>query len=250
MRVLVDTLLNLIMILVFGAVMFFVATREANAMEPHVTFVMHCPGCDSPDQGNSDFQRRYEAGKNQPGDGRGTPYEPRESNIERYNREYQKEQERERERQERQQQQQQRPYGEPHSKRESPPIVFTLPGEDRPQVQAQEPPMQPYREYGPEDFETSEERRARFAMERKTLDRQILQAQRDQERERLTKQHKEKVDAHLRVILAGYDKRDYREINKGLRGLLEVDPERMMSVWSDLVKWGMDARKLAFSHGK
>ncbi len=91
MRVLVDTLLNLIMILVFGAVMFFVATREANAMEPHVTFVMHCPGCDSPDQGNSDFQRRYEAGKNQPGDGRGTPYE---SSGERLSREYQREQER------------------------------------------------------------------------------------------------------------------------------------------------------------
>lgn len=53
MRILFDTLLNLIMILVFGALMFFV-TREAKAM--------HCPGCDTtePSYGSSSFDNRRE----------------------------------------------------------------------------------------------------------------------------------------------------------------------------------------------
>lgn len=75
------------------------------SLSPLPSFAMHCPGCDSPDQGNSDFQRRYEAGKNQPGDGRGTPYEPRESNIERYNREYQEREGQAREERQRQERQ-------------------------------------------------------------------------------------------------------------------------------------------------
>jgi len=87
-HLLVQIFCNALATLVFGALLFF-AAREAHAM--------HCPGCDSPDQGNSDFQRRYEAGKNQPGDGRGTPYEPREINIQRDNREQMEREQRQRE---------------------------------------------------------------------------------------------------------------------------------------------------------
>jgi len=96
MRVLLDTVLNLIMILVFGAVLLFVVTREAKATEH--TFVMHCPGCDTtePSYGSSSFENRREAAKYQPGDGR-TPYYQQETNIQRDNREQMEREQRQRE---------------------------------------------------------------------------------------------------------------------------------------------------------
>ncbi|CUS32242.1 exported hypothetical protein [Candidatus Nitrospira nitrosa] len=100
-HLLVQIFCNALATLVFGALLFF-AAREANAT--------HCPGCDTtePSYGSSSFENRREAGKYQPGDGR-TPYEPRESSAQRYERERQ-EQERSatQERQERDRQEQQR----------------------------------------------------------------------------------------------------------------------------------------------
>lgn len=114
MRILFDTLLNLIMVLVFGAVMFFVA-REAHATRNHATFVTHCPGCDDrvPDYGSSAWDRRVEQGKSFPGDG-GTPYYQQESNVQRDNREQMEREARQREERNRQQQdlyKSYKPYG-------------------------------------------------------------------------------------------------------------------------------------------
>lgn len=90
-RTTIQTVFNLLMSLAFTVLFLFTLSREAHAL---------CPNCDTtaPGYGNSSWDHKYQSGKSQMGDGR-TPYDRPESNIERYNREYQKEQEAREERQ-------------------------------------------------------------------------------------------------------------------------------------------------------
>jgi hypothetical protein len=98
-HVVIQILCNAIATLVFAAFLLLVA-KEARAT--------HCPGCDTtePSYGSSAFERRYDAGKYQPGDGR-TPYEPRETNTQRDNRE-------QLEREQSQREERSRPYSAPY----------------------------------------------------------------------------------------------------------------------------------------
>lgn len=83
------------MIIILFSLLLFSTTATTQAL------ATHCPGCDTtaPDYNSSAWDRRYDSGKYQEGNGQyprsssTDPYQSRESNVQRYNREQRQQEE-------------------------------------------------------------------------------------------------------------------------------------------------------------